>query len=83
MNEIIREKLKDLVASVSVQIDRDSILMESNLIDDLMFDSITMMELVIEIEETFNIELSEDELVMEKFESFEKLCNLVEEKCNA
>lgn len=82
MNEIMREKLKDLVMASSVQADRDSIAMETNLIDDLMFDSIAMMELVVDIEETFDIELSEDDLVMEKFETFEKLCELVGEKCN-
>lgn len=71
------EKLKELITKISTNVSCDDIGYDTSLIDDLMFDSIMMMELVVEVEEAFDIEIAEEELVVEKIGTLEGLLKLV------
>lgn len=71
------EKLKELITKISPNVSCDDIGYDTSLIDDLMFDSIMMMELVVEVEEAFDIEIAEEELVVEKIGTLEGLLKLV------
>ncbi len=50
---------------------------ESNLKEDLTIDSLTMINLILEIEEVFNIEVPDDELTEENFSTVESLNKLI------
>lgn len=49
------------------------------LIDDLEYDSISLMELIVAIEEKFNITLEED-LFFESFDTYDGILQYVQEK---
>ena len=53
----------------------------TNLIKDLNFDSLQMIELMVEIENQFNIEIEEEELIMDNFVDYGQLCNFLLQKC--
>ena len=55
------ETVKNLVAE-KLKIDPDAITMESNLIDDLRADSLDLFELVIALEDKFNITLPDESI---------------------
>ena len=61
MNIKNEEKLKYLIQkSAKNNIDIYDIKDETSLVDDLLFDSVSIIQLLIEIEEEFNIEFNED-----------------------
>ncbi|MCP1109172.1 acyl carrier protein [Lachnospiraceae bacterium PF1-21] len=54
------EKLQDIIADV-LSIDKDEITMETAFVDDLGADSLDIFQIVMGIEETFNIEIDNDD----------------------
>jgi len=52
----------------------------SNLIEGGIIDSLGIMKLLSFIEQTFQIQISNDELVPENFETIERICALITDK---
>lgn len=52
----------------------------TDLIDDLSFESLQMVSLIAGIEEKFGIEISEDDLDIEKLRKFKNLCDVIQKK---
>jgi acyl carrier protein len=67
VTSIIREK---------VEVDENEIKLESRLVDDLGFDSLGLVELVLTFEETFNVEISDKET--EQFRTVQDIVHYVE-----
>lgn len=55
------EKVRDIIAK-QLDIDGASITMTSRLIDDLKADSLDIVELIMDLEQEFNIEIPDEEL---------------------
>ena len=55
-----------------------NIISETNLLEDIGMDSITLMMMVVSIEERFNIELPDEFLTVQSLSNFGKLVNMVE-----
>lgn len=77
---VYEKKLSQLITSLVGSEVFDSITLndESNLIYDLNFDSIKIIELVILIETEFGIELKDEDLVLEKMSTFGGLIKIIE-----
>ena len=58
----IFEKVKDLIADQLDVDDKDSIAMESSITDDLGADSLDVVDLVMALEDEFNVEIPEDQV---------------------
>ncbi len=58
----ILEKVKDLIADQLDVADRDSITESSSITDDLGADSLDVVDLVMALEDEFNVEIPEDEV---------------------
>ena len=58
-NEELFEKLKGMIVD-QLGVDEDSITMESSFVDDLNADSLDMVELVMAMEQEFDIEIPDD-----------------------
>ena len=71
--EVISNIIKELVPGQTT-----SICVNMNLIDDLGFDSINMLQLILELEERFNISLSDDDLDIDNFKSVKSITTLIE-----
>ena len=61
-------------------IDKEEISKVCNLISDEIIDSLGMIELISYLEKEFNIIFSEDDLVLDNFETIDKISNLIELK---
>ncbi|MBT3176394.1 MAG: acyl carrier protein [Desulfobacula sp.] len=57
----IETKVKKVIAEKIPDIDIDDIIPEASLIDDLGADSLTIVELIMSMEEMFEIEIDDDE----------------------
>jgi acyl carrier protein len=53
------EKLRDIIAS-GLDVDKESIKMETSFVDDLNADSLDLLEVVVEIENQFGISIPDD-----------------------
>ncbi len=75
----ILSKVKECVLEIAKLpgIAESNITDETSLIEDLSYDSIMMIELVIEVEDCFDIEINDEDLLFEDFDTFYDFCLLV------
>lgn len=74
-------KLKDVLLKITEKnITAEKITDETTLIKDLGFDSLNMVELIVEIEEAFDAEIEDDDLDINTLNSYQSLKTLVENK---
>lgn len=77
-NTSIREKIANKIKdSIEEDVELKN---ETNLFDDLGVDSIMLINLIVDIEDEWDIELEDDDLDVEKLSSFDNLCNVVIDK---
>ena len=77
----IKDKLKKIIAEIATaKTSINEINDETVLTDDLGFDSIQMVSLIVEIESTFGITMEDDDLDIEKLNVFKHLTKMLEEK---
>jgi acyl carrier protein len=55
------DKVREIIAR-QLDVDADSITMESKLVDDLKADSLDVVELIMDLEQEFDIEIPDEEL---------------------
>lgn len=72
----VQEKLQQLVREFATENSDTKTLEGKNLVDDLGYDSFSLMQLIIEIEETFGISMDEDVLI-DSFDNFDSLLESV------
>lgn len=74
--------LKDIIVKIIDDSDLtpDSITDDTKLIgeDGLFFDSIDVLELIVELEKTFGIKIKDNDIVEQKFTTFETFFNFVD-----
>ena len=75
VEQIISEILVDISGTKKVLKNKDL-----NLIDSGFLDSMGIVELLTEIEDRFNIEISLEEFAIEKFDTINKIKKYIEEK---
>lgn len=73
----IESKVKGVLVD-SLDIEEEKITMESNLIDDLDIDSLELVDLTMEFESEFDVEIEDDEV--EKIKTVGDIVNLVKSK---
>lgn len=74
----VYEELKKIIIQISGILSNVDINEETNLINDLGFESIMIMELIIKIEETFLFEFSDEEMDIEKIMIVGNLVEIIE-----
>ena len=81
MEEQVKEILKELCRLDLTEEEKERLLQEEdcNLKEDLGFDSLLMVELIIEIVEFFDFEFDAEEMDMKRLQSYQNLLELVEQ----
>ena len=74
---IIDQKLKETIVKITT---RDIDIVETILTDDLGYDSIQIIELIVELESEFKIEIDDDDLEIENLIIYGKLHKMIERK---
>lgn len=77
----VEEKLKEVIANIAMQdVDVISINEETNLINDLGYDSVQIIELIVQLEMEFDIEIEDDDLDIENLIVYSGLYKTIERK---
>ena len=71
------EKLQKIIAEV-MNVDEEEITMDTTFVDDLGADSLDVYQIIMGIEEEFDIEIPYDEIIEENFNSVEAMAEMVE-----
>ena len=71
------EKLRDIIVEV-LNVDENEVTMESTFIDDLGADSLDVFQIIMGIEEEFDIEIPDDQV--EKIKTVGDIVKFIEEK---
>lgn len=74
------ERIRDLVAD-KLGVEPDEITMETSFADDLLADSITLFELIMTIEDEFDIEVDDESI--EQINTIGDIVNYLEESINS
>jgi len=77
MSESIRDKVKDVIAA-TLGVNLERIVDEANIFSDFYCDEFDLVELTVELEEAFKIEISDDE--MDAIQDVKALVEYVEKK---
>lgn len=80
MNNIESRLMKLIIEQGKGEINGIEFSDELNLIEDLMFDSISFLELIVEIENEFGIEFDEEDIDIDSFSNYGNLRKLLLEK---
>lgn len=77
----VEKELKDLVMKIVTKDGNvEKITSKTILTDDLGYDSVKVIELVVELESVFNIEIDDDDLEIENLIVYENLLNMIRKK---
>lgn len=72
--EKTREKLEEILLDMHPDIDFRK---EEALVDDKILDSFDLVNLVVEIGEVFDVEVTPEDFIRENFNSLERLCKMI------
>ena len=75
---MIFDKIKDIIVE-QLQVDESEVTMDTNLMKDLSADSLDAVEIIMAIEDAFDIEIPDEDA--EKFQLVGDLVKYVEEQC--
>lgn len=71
----MKEKLLKMLRGINSDINYDS---EKSLVENGIFDSLEIMQIVVGIEEKFDIEIEPDDIIPENFDSVDAMLRLIE-----
>lgn len=74
----MEEKIRQLLGNVNEEI--SNVAVDENLLTEGLIDSFDIVALVVELEETFSIQLEADEIIEENFSSIQNIQALIERK---
>lgn len=82
MNDL-QEKLMQIISVCSnMEINKDQITDETNLITDFQFDSVKIIEMIVQLEREFNIEIEDVDLDIAVLTKYRLLERLIQKKVN-
>ena len=79
----IEKKLINIIKHCDDSVDTKEINNKTDLVNDLGFDSISIIQLVVELENEFDIEINDEYLLIEYLSPFKSLIEIINNSINA
>lgn len=77
---IIKDLERFLINEIAVNLDKKSLTPDEDLLEKGIIDSLGIMKLILFMEETFRIAVTDDEIVPENFQTLNNMVKFVEQK---
>lgn len=76
----IKEKLLEIIEEELPEVETDKIDMEASFTDEYGVDSVSLIKMIVDAEQTFNVKFDDRELALNKYENFDDMVDRIEEK---
>ena len=76
----IKEKLLEIIEEEMPEVEADKIDMEASFTDEYGVDSVSLIKVIVDAEQTFDVKFDDKELALNKYSNFEDVVDLIEEK---
>lgn len=76
----IKEKLLEIIEEEMPEVEADKIDMEASFTDEYGVDSVSLIKVIVDAEQTFDVKFDDKELALNKYNNFEDVVDLIEEK---
>ena len=77
---ILEQLEKVLITEIAVNLERNSLAPDEDLLEKGIIDSLGVMKLLLFMEETFGIAVSDEEIIPENFQTLNNMVKFVEQK---
>ncbi|MBR1598368.1 MAG: acyl carrier protein [Lachnospiraceae bacterium] len=76
----IKEKFLEIIEEEMPEIEADKVDLEASFTDEYGVDSVSLIKVIVDAEEKFNVKFDDKELALNKYNNFEDVVDLIEEK---
>lgn len=76
----IKEKLLDIIEEELPEVEVDKLDTEASFTDEYGVDSVSLIKMFVDAEQTFNVKFDDRELALNKYENFGDVIDVIEEK---
>lgn len=76
----IKEKLIEIIEEELPEVEADKIDMEASFTDEYGVDSVSLIKVIVDAEQAFDVKFDDKELALNKYNNFEDVVDLIEEK---
>lgn len=76
----IKEKLFEIIGEELPDVEVDKLDTEASLADEYGVDSVSLIKMIVDAEQTFNVKFDDRELALNKYENFDDVIEIIEEK---
>ena len=79
---ILQELEKFMISEIAVDLDRNSLGPDEDLLEQRILDSLGVMKLAVFLEKTYSIEVADEDIIPDNFQSLNIITKFVEGKLN-
>lgn len=76
----IKSKLLEIIGDEMPEVEVDKIVTEASFVDEYGVDSVSLIKVIVDAEKAFNVSFDDKELALNKYNSFDDVINVIEEK---
>ncbi|MDE6759740.1 MAG: acyl carrier protein [Lachnospiraceae bacterium] len=76
----IKEKLLEIIGEEMPDVEVDKVDMKASFADEYGVDSVSLIKMIVDAEETFQVKFDDRELALNKYESFDDMVDIIESK---
>ncbi|MCI8509090.1 MAG: acyl carrier protein [Lachnospiraceae bacterium] len=76
----IKEKLLEIIDEEMPDVEVDKVDMKASFADEYGVDSVSLIKMIVDAEETFQVKFDDRELALNKYESFDDMVDIIESK---
>ena len=76
----IKEKLLEIIEEELPEVEADKIDMEASFTDEYGVDSVSLIKVIVDAEKTFDVKFDDRELALNKYNNFDDVVHVIEEK---
>ena len=76
----IEEKFLEIIEEELPELEADKVDLEASFIDEYGVDSVSLIKVIVDAEQKFNVKFDDKELALNKYNNFEDVVEVIEEK---
>ena len=76
----IEEKILEIIEEEMPELEVDKVDMEASFTDEYGVDSVSLIKVIVDAEQKFNVKFDDKELALNKYNNFEDVVDVIEEK---